>query len=1306
MSSNLNSLKPRLEFYEYDIENYYFIDTEEKQLQAYFKDFRKRKGNNGSNKRIKVDLTKTNSEPVQSNFKSLESSIDPIVSLEDNAPNLPIEERDILNLKTYLKKYREWKTRAKLNSNKSFKILKKNNIGMNFYSESKKQQIKEAIHQASKISFDYVEEYLENEEGLKSFLSTNNITFEEFVKFLFGSNINDIEQNKINILFKYFISNIKFSRETDNIHNGAFVFNINFNISDKIICFGDFHGSFHTFIRNLFRLHLLGILDLSNGQYKINRGYRLIFLGDLIDRGNYGLDVLYILSQFIIQNNTKNDLKIIINRGNHEVEPDYNKYGFKKEYKFKLNQNKTTDLLFSKFFSFLPSAIILNHGNTRYWMCHGGIPINFEINENTMELKDKPPFNFIDTPDLKNKNILFINSNTELKIPNQIRWNDFSGKENSEINEKRKAKNGSEGIYVVGTNYLKSFLNLNKIDFIIRGHQDSYFNSFIFTNPGDKYNLSKVPLSNNIPVINSNIVETNTDINTFFHKTPKVNLEEFNLSNGAVAMIDVLNTMETTGFLKKTKTFKQIGGKTFFPVVTISTNTDNDRPLTRDSFMMIRNVNNSSNGYEKGLFNKDYILSFNLERQNNILSKVRKQYSLPNGTYSCGIVNKNKNVKNLSDENKNKYLINFYLNKGICTGLRESSRRIKFEAGNEGNVIFYSSGKESSIRKNIYNILSDSTPFVSFNIIKKLNNLSFTGDDENIIKHKIFNVLIDNIPNISGMRKLRHPFIRLYNTFMNLWGRRKSLLLKNKTINISKYVSYQKEINFLYSLYNFICFKIYYEESQSFMVNIGFIGKENQNINFIINTFMMNLENEGPNNINIINSLLGIDKNDNYIQEIFTYLQGLEKKYESFKKLNIDTLNKFESFKKLNIDTLNKFETFKKFNIDTLNKYVGGSLNRSLYSNNEIFKKNVENLVKYFITVDSQFSIDSSKHFYDIFSSTKNILGKREIFIEEVKNLSLEIPNNLNEFYKLVQNKISPNNTNYSQLQKIGVNSAFGEIFPKNTNKIIKKQKIGEAGNNNYVKHIKTMKVYKESLIHYYLYNFSLKIPNPTLQCFPSMNDVSLKIKNNFMTYEMGKIENDTLRSYIDTMNDENDIYKLLINICDILNYYQTTINFVHGDLHSNNILIERNTNKIYLIDFGFSSFNIPINYSNNNKNFNNWFLVDNTELGIFRQFDQNILYNSINNAKSIDLIILIFDIIKNFNKLNKLKNYFTQNFPIIFNINSNSGVVTNPFIAFYCYRFREILKKTENVKRLKNEFTKLNQFEPNNLRNILSGLL
>ncbi len=188
-----------------------------------------------------------------------------------------------------------------------------------------------------------------------------------------------------------------------NIEPGAFIFNLNFSTNDKIICFGDFHGSFHTFIRNLFRLHLLGVLDLSDGQYKINDGYRLIFLGDIVDRGNYGLDILYILSQFIIQNNTENNLKIIINRGNHEQEETYGIYGFKKEYQLKLNQNKTTDLLFNKFFSFLPSAIILNHGNTRYWMCHGGIPINFEINENTMELKDNPPFNFIDTPDLKNK---------------------------------------------------------------------------------------------------------------------------------------------------------------------------------------------------------------------------------------------------------------------------------------------------------------------------------------------------------------------------------------------------------------------------------------------------------------------------------------------------------------------------------------------------------------------------------------------------------------------------------------------------------------------------------------------------------------------------------------------------------------------------------------------------------------------------------------------------------------------------------------------------------------------------------------
>ena len=63
-----------------------------------------------------------------------------------------------------------------------------------------------------------------------------------------------------------------------------------------------------------------GIINLK--KFIINDPYKIIFLGDIIDRGIYSLDILNIIFKLIINNNKVkklNDIKIIFIRGNHET---------------------------------------------------------------------------------------------------------------------------------------------------------------------------------------------------------------------------------------------------------------------------------------------------------------------------------------------------------------------------------------------------------------------------------------------------------------------------------------------------------------------------------------------------------------------------------------------------------------------------------------------------------------------------------------------------------------------------------------------------------------------------------------------------------------------------------------------------------------------------------------------------------------------------------------------------------------------------------------------------------------------------
>src|SRR4030095_2740312 len=69
------------------------------------------------------------------------------------------------------------------------------------------------------------------------------------------------------------------------INSHSYIQSIPVSGQEKIVMMGDFHGSVHTFLRHLFRFHRLGILDLKT--LKISPNYRLVFLGDVIDRGSF-----------------------------------------------------------------------------------------------------------------------------------------------------------------------------------------------------------------------------------------------------------------------------------------------------------------------------------------------------------------------------------------------------------------------------------------------------------------------------------------------------------------------------------------------------------------------------------------------------------------------------------------------------------------------------------------------------------------------------------------------------------------------------------------------------------------------------------------------------------------------------------------------------------------------------------------------------------------------------------------------------------------------------------------------------------
>lgn len=153
--------------------------------------------------------------------------------------------------------------------------------------------------------------------------------------------------------------------------------------------FGDLHGSVHSLTRNLLKLCRMGFLD---DNFKIKKkDFYILFLGDYIDRGIYGVEVIYTIVRLKIAN----PKHVIIVRGNHEdyiLAPDFRKKHTKEEEKDntpsfidelyrKFDLSQKDEVAIFRFYEILPQALYLGCGNNKhqdYMMCcHGGPELGY-----------------------------------------------------------------------------------------------------------------------------------------------------------------------------------------------------------------------------------------------------------------------------------------------------------------------------------------------------------------------------------------------------------------------------------------------------------------------------------------------------------------------------------------------------------------------------------------------------------------------------------------------------------------------------------------------------------------------------------------------------------------------------------------------------------------------------------------------------------------------------------------------------------------------------------------------------------------
>ena len=395
---------------------------------------------------------------------------------------------------------------------------------------------------------------------------------------------------------KIVVNNIfKKNNHYNKLYNGSLIYNMKIKDNEKLIMLGDIHGSFHTFFRILVRFHLFGAINLNT--YKINDGYKLIFLGDIFDRGTYVFEIMYIVLRFFINNNTKNDLKIIINRGNHEENETYTgfEHGFYKEMTKKFGKDVDQIMgLFDNFYIFSPSGIVLNHNNKKYFISHGGLPINFNKKELSFDIPDG----------IKNKIIfsdIYNNKESHFYKRSIVRWGEYSVNDKlskeyvyPEIDYLQKEFPDTKPRIPLTT--LNNFLFNKKFDFIIRGHTDNVYNAALLNKNAELIPLNKIDknkLYKKMDYINPQKIKIIKIIKKNNSKKSKY-ADPSNIQNSLHYVSGPVSTIYPDEWQKnKNKNNNSNSNRVInllnnnvYPVLTISTNSDNYRMLNKDSFIV------------------------------------------------------------------------------------------------------------------------------------------------------------------------------------------------------------------------------------------------------------------------------------------------------------------------------------------------------------------------------------------------------------------------------------------------------------------------------------------------------------------------------------------------------------------------------------------------------------------------------------------------------------------------------------------------------------------------------------------------
>ena len=110
------------------------------------------------------------------------------------------------------------------------------------------------------------------------------------------------------------------------IKNNFFIYNKKINKKTKVILIGDIRGGYHTFYRLLLRFIKYGYIEKNEHGLCVANEHVIILCGNVLDHGNYSVNILDLICDLIINSNKPDDIRFIFNQGIVEFEYDKNDY--------------------------------------------------------------------------------------------------------------------------------------------------------------------------------------------------------------------------------------------------------------------------------------------------------------------------------------------------------------------------------------------------------------------------------------------------------------------------------------------------------------------------------------------------------------------------------------------------------------------------------------------------------------------------------------------------------------------------------------------------------------------------------------------------------------------------------------------------------------------------------------------------------------------------------------------------------------------------------------------------------------------